>query len=244
MAEEDVMLVAIRMDAKGAIKDTAVLDNKFKSLGKTFKNSKKPMDNITASQNKLNKAVKDGQKSTTKDTISSIGKLQALEGLTSAINQGISAQYKRIDADLAAGKITAEEAEAKRKQVKQQEKWTGLMETGIAIARLHTVVMMVYNSVLANTTTGTNTATLSTKAFNAALKANPVVLIISSIVILIAYMAAVEKIFGKTTVTIDAVTDSFKRLREMWSSLLELANPFDNIIESDTAKRLGSMMGG
>ena len=60
-------------------------------------------------------------------------------------------------------------------------------------------------------------------------------------------MAAMEKIFGKTTKTIDAVTDSFKRLKEMWSGLLELANPFDNIMESESwvgKNRMNSQMGG
>ena len=44
MAEEDVLLVAVRMDAKGAIKDTELLDNKFKNLSTTFRNSKNPME--------------------------------------------------------------------------------------------------------------------------------------------------------------------------------------------------------
>ena len=106
---------------------------------------------------------------------------------------------------------------------------------------------MGYNAVLGMTAKNTDRATLSTRAFNFALKQNPIVLIITSIILLIAYMAAMEKIFGKTTKTIDAVTDSFKRLKEMWSGLLELANPFDNIMESESwvgKNRMNSQMGG
>jgi len=247
MAEEDVMLVAIRMDAKGAIKDTAVLDNKFQSLGKTFKNAKKPMDDITESQNKLDTAVKKTTGSTVEANVQSISTLAAMEALTSGMNQWISAKYKRIDADLAAGKISQEQAEAKRKEIKQQEKYTGMLEQSIAVIRLATVVQMVYRAVMGATTKTTDAATLSTRAFNFALKQNPIVLIITSLIILVAYMAAMERIFGKTSKTIDTVTDSFKKLRDMWSGLLQLANPFDNLLGSERFMGSGNnirMMGG
>ena len=57
MAEEDVLLVAVRMDAKGAIKDTEILDSKFKNLSTTFRNSKKPVEDVEKHQKKLNKAL-------------------------------------------------------------------------------------------------------------------------------------------------------------------------------------------
>ena len=136
MAEEDVLLVAVRMDAKGAITDTEVLDNKFKNLSTTFRNSKEPMVGAEQSQKKLNKAIKEGQKETKDANVANISAMLALEGLTSGLNQSISARYKQIDADLAAGKITAEQAEAKRKEVKQQEFVTGSLEQYIAVARL------------------------------------------------------------------------------------------------------------
>jgi len=40
MAEEDVLLVAVRMDADGAITDTELLDNKFKQSKKVKKKLK------------------------------------------------------------------------------------------------------------------------------------------------------------------------------------------------------------
>jgi hypothetical protein len=246
MADEDVMLVAIRMDAKGAIKDTEVLDKKFTSLGSTFQKGQKRAEGAAQAQKKLDKSIKQSTDTTVKSNVAFIGKLAAFEAITSATNQLISAQYKRIDADLAAGKISQEEAEELRKNVKQYEKYTGLLETGIALARFGTVIQMAYNAALAMTAKNTDRATLSTTAFNFALKQNPIILIISSIVLLLGYMIAMEKIFGKTTKTIDAVTESFRKLREMWSSLLELANPFDNIIESEAMvgrNRMNSQMG-
>jgi hypothetical protein len=246
MAEEDVMLVAIRMDAKGAIKDADVLDTKFDKLGNTLRKGKARTEGMEKAQKKLNESIKQSTDTTVKSNVAFIGKLAAFEAITSATNQLISAQYKRIDADLAAGKISQEEAEELRKNVKQYEKYTGLLETGIALARFGTVIQMAYNAALAMTAKNTDRATLSTTAFNFALKQNPIILIISSIVLLLGYMIAMEKIFGKTTKTIDAVTESFRKLREMWSSLLELANPFDNIIESEAMvgrNRMNSQMG-
>ena len=247
MAERDVMLVAIEMDASGAIKSTEVLDKKFTSLGATFQKGQKRAEGAAQAQANLDTSIKKTTKSTVEANVSSLSKLAAMEALTSASNQLISAQYKRIDAALAEGKISAEEAEKQRKNIKQYEKYTGSLETGIALARLATVIQTGYNAVLGMTAKNTDRATLSTRAFNFALKQNPIVLIITSIILLIAYMAAMEKIFGKTTKTIDAVTESFRKLREMWSSVLELANPFDNIIESEAMvgrNRMNSQMGG
>tara|TARA_R100000353_G_C6505770_1_gene195365 strand:+ start:532 stop:1275 length:744 start_codon:yes stop_codon:yes gene_type:complete len=246
MAEEDVMLVAIRMDAKGAIEDADVLDTKFDKLGNTLRKGKARTEGMEQAQKKLNESIKQSTDTTVKSNVAFIGKLAAFEAITSATNQLISAQYKRIDADLAAGKISQEEAEELRKNVKQYEKYTGLLETGIALARFGTVIQMAYNAALAMTAKNTDKATLSTTAFNFALKQNPIILIISSIVLLLGYMIAMEKIFGKTTKTIDAVTESFRKLHEMWSRVLELANPFDNIIESVEMvgrNRMNSQMG-
>ena len=246
MAERDVMLVAIEMDASGAIKSTEVLDKKFTSLGATFQKGQKRAEGAAQAQAKLDNSIKKTTKSTIEANVQSLSTLAAMEALTSASNQLLSAQYKRIDAALAEGKISAEEAEKQRKNIKQYEKYTGSLETVIALARFATVIQMGYNAVLGMTAKNTDRATLSTRAFNFALKQNPIVLIITSIVLLIGYMIAMEKIFGTTTKTIDAVTDSFRKLREMWSSLLELANPFDNIMESSKwvgENRMNSQMG-
>ena len=117
MAEEDVMLVAIKMDASGAIKDTEVLDKKFTCLGATFQKGQKRAEGAAQAQAKLDTSIKKTTKSTVEANVSSLSKLAAMEALTSASNQLISAQYKRIDAALAEGKISAEEAEIQRKNI-------------------------------------------------------------------------------------------------------------------------------
>ena len=228
MAERDIMSVQIAFDADGAIKKAKVLDTNFKSLGASMAKGAERTKGLEDAQRKLEGALGKTGDTTVKNNVAFIGKLAAFEAITSATNQLISAQYKRIDADLAAGKITQEEAEQLRKNVKQYEKYTGLLETGIALARFGTVIQMAYNAALAMTAKNTDRATLSTVAFNFALKQ-----IISSVVLLLGYMIAMEKIFGKTTKTIDTITESFRKLHEMWSSLLELANPFDNILQSE-----------
>ena len=121
MAERDVMLVAIEMDASGAIKSTEVLDKKFTSLGATFQKGQKRAEGAAQAQAKLDTSIKKTTKSTVEANVSSLSKLAAMEALTSASNQLISAQYKRIDAALAEGKISAEEAEIQRKNIKQYD---------------------------------------------------------------------------------------------------------------------------
>ena len=114
MAEEEVMLVAIRMDAKGAIKDADVIDTKFEKLCKTLQKGKVLTEGMEKAQKKLNESIKQSTDTTVKSNVAFIGKFAAFEAITSSTNQLISAQYKRIDADLAAGKISQEEAEKRR----------------------------------------------------------------------------------------------------------------------------------
>ena len=109
MAEEDVMLVAIRMDAKGAITDTQILDDKFKNLSTTFRKGSQETETLTQVTAKQVETTKDDSNAQTARNTSYISGLAAMEAVTSATNQLISAQYKRIDAALAEGKITAEE---------------------------------------------------------------------------------------------------------------------------------------
>lgn len=246
MAERDIMSVAITFEADGAIRKAKVLDTNFKSLGDSMRKGAERTKGLEEAQKKLDAALGKTQDTTVKNNVAFIGKLAAFEAITSATNQLISAQYKRIDADLAAGKITQEEAEQLRKNVKQYEKYTGMLETGIALARFGTVVQMAYNAVMATTDKTTKAATLSTRAFNFALKQNPIVLIITTLVALIAYLIALEKIFYKTSKSIDVVTDSLKKLQELWSWFLGAANPFDNLIESEAMvgrNRMNSQMG-
>jgi len=188
MAESDIMLVSIKLDADGAIQKTEILDTKFKSLGASMQKGKTRTEGMTEAQEKFTKATTRSTKSTVESNVATIGKLAAFEAATSGLNQLISAQYKRIDADLAAGKISAEEAEQKRKQIKQQEKYTGMLETGIAVARLYTVGQMVMAASTGVATTATDANTKAIWANTIALLANPWVifgLAIAAVVVVI-----------------------------------------------------------
>ena len=121
MAESDIMLVSIKLDADGAIQKTEILDTKFKSLGASMQKGKTRTEGMTEAQEKFTKATTRSTKSTVESNVATIGKLAAFEAATSGLNQLISAQYKRIDAALAEGKIDEEEAERQRKKIKQQE---------------------------------------------------------------------------------------------------------------------------
>ena len=107
-----MMLLAIKVDAKGAITETQVLDKNFKTLSQTFRKGTQDAEKLNTVMAKQVKVSKQDIKSQTDRNVSYISGLAALEATTSGLNQLISAEYKKIDADLAAGKITAEEAEA------------------------------------------------------------------------------------------------------------------------------------
>tara|TARA_R100001530_G_scaffold84122_1_gene58631 strand:+ start:697 stop:1449 length:753 start_codon:yes stop_codon:yes gene_type:complete len=215
MAEEDVMLVAIKMDAKGAIKDTEVLDAKFTSLGATFQKGQKRAEGAATAQKKLDKSIKGTTKSTIEGNVANIGFLQATEAITSATNQYISSKYKSIDADLAAGKISQEEAEQKRNAVKQQEKYTGALERGIAIIRFGTAAGMIFNAVQNMTIAGLKKKTIAVLTLNGALLANPILLVVVAAVALAAILVVLEQKFGLVTKGIDAANDAFDKLMDM-----------------------------
>ena len=240
MAENSVMLVAIEMDARGAIQSTQVLDSKFTSLGATLQKGQQRMEGAEKAQNKLNSSIKQGSKSTIEGNVALIGRLAAFEALTSGLNQLISAQYKRIDADLAAGKINAEEAEKERKRVKQYEKITGSLETLIALSRLYTVAEMIATAVKLKLTAATQANTAAVVKNNAALAMNPWVALAVTLAAIIAAFVVFGKGIDNTTSRVRLLTDAIAGLREAWEDLLHLENPFEGAIES----RFGSDVRG
>jgi len=222
MAEADRMLVAIDFEADGAIKKATVLDSKFEKLSKTFRNSKKPVEDAANAQKKLDKSIQGTTKSTTDNNVATIAKLQIMEAATSGLNQLISAQYKRIDADLASGKITAEEAEERRKAIKQQEKYTGILESAIAISRLYTVAQVIGTAVMTKSTAATNLNTKAVVANNAALAMNPwmkFAMIAMTVVSVLALMElkfdGVTRAIERTKKAIEKITGAFSSLRDM-----------------------------
>ena len=215
MAEADKVLLVVEADAKGAIKDFEVLDAQYTSLGATFAKGEKRAKGAADAHKKLNKQIKTGTKNTTESTVAGIGFLQATEAITSATNQYISGKYKAIDADLASGKITQEEAEQKRNATKQQEKYTGALERGIAVVRFGTAVGMIFNAVQNMTIAGLKKQTIAVLALNGALLDNPILLVVVAAVALAAILIVLEQKFGLVTKGIDAANDAFDKLMDM-----------------------------
>tara|TARA_R100000234_G_scaffold77724_1_gene48476 strand:+ start:30 stop:794 length:765 start_codon:yes stop_codon:yes gene_type:complete len=225
MAEEDVLLVAVRMDAKGAITDTEILDSKFKNLSTTFRNSKKPVEDVEKHQKKLNKALKEGEKAATDANVANISTMLALEGMTSGLNQFISAKYKRIEADLAAGEISQEEAEAQRKQVKQQELYTSTLEKYIAIGRIVAATDALMTAMKLSNVKATIAQIKANKVLNFVLRQNPLV----KLIIVITAAVLIYKKFGDE---IHRLKDGFIMFGKVIKEIVEL---FGNLLSTTTA---------
>ena len=250
MAEEDVMLIAVRMDAKGAITDTQILDDKFKNLSTTFRKGTqetKTLNRVMAEQVDVSK--KDTKSQNTRN-ISYIAGLSGLEALTSASNQYISAQYKKIDADLAAGEISAEEAEKERKLIKQKEYYTGRLEEIIALLRLGTVAHMAYTAVVGGTTAATTANTAAVTANTVAWYANPLfigtALIIGGLALLVLSLAklmekfkTLDYIMGGVNNKINEFKDGVQWITENVGGAAEAVGDFaDSLSVSEGAKNI------
>jgi len=233
-------MAVIEMDAKGAIKDTQVLDSEFTSLGASMQKGKKRAEGAKEAQDKLNTSIKQGGKSTTEANVQTIKSLALMEAATSGLNQWISAKYKRIDADLAAGKISQEEAEAKRKEIKQQEKYTGIMEQGIAIARLATVAQALYAAANWSTVASLKATTIQVLTLNGALYANPLLWVAGAVIIALAALALLEHKFGLVTKTVEAANAAFEKLQGLMGgvrdSFVGLGNDVEEFVDEKLSK--------
>ena len=243
MAETDVMLVAIRMDAKGAIQDTEVLDRKFTSLGSTFQKGQKRAEGAAQAQTKLDKSIQKTTKSTVEANVANISKLAAMEAATSGLNQLISAQYKRIDADVASGKISMEEAEKERKKIKQHEKYTGILETVIAVERLRTVGLMMYAAASTITIAGIEAQTIAVLTLNGALAVNPVVALVVAGLALAAVIVYLGYKFNMLT---DQVTWMNEQADKFMKSLTGVGDSVRDLLTIDISgsKLWSGIMGG
>jgi len=200
----------------------------------------KRMKGAKKAQDKLNSSIKQGSKSTTESNVQTIKSLALMEAATSGLNQWISAKYKRIDADLAAGKISQEEAEALRKSIKQQEKYTGMMEQGIAIARLSTVVQALYAAANWNTVASLKASTISVLTLNGALWANPLLWIVVATIALTAAMLVLEQKLGLVTKGVDAANVAFEKLMNWVDGVRDgikgLGDDFEEFVDEKMAK--------
>ena len=224
MAERDVMLLAVEMDAKGAITQTEILDRKFESLSKTFRKGTQETIKLDRVMAKQVKTTKDAKLANIDLSATYLKTLAGLDALTSGLNQGISAQYKMIDAKLASGAIDEEEAERKRKIWKAREIHTARLESAIAVMRLATVAHMVYTAVVGATTTATTASTAAVTANTAAWYMNPMFWAIAGIVGGLALFI----------LSLAALMDKFRTLETIMAKVNEQGEKFMGWVEKAT----------
>tara|TARA_R110002074_G_scaffold401889_1_gene602117 strand:+ start:433 stop:1161 length:729 start_codon:yes stop_codon:yes gene_type:complete len=220
MAEEDIALATIRTKAEG-IEIIDVVDAKYEKLGKTFAKGEKRAEGTEQALKDLQKQLDKNSKSTADASVKNIESLMIMEAATSGINQLISARYKEIDSQLASGKITQEEAEQLRKNVKQQEKYSSTLEKSIAIMRLYKVAQFMMAAAQSAFTAATVGGTAAVKLNTKALLANPVIRFVVIWLSLTAALVAVNREFGFLQKQLDAVEEKLRPITNSIDRLIE-----------------------
>jgi len=229
MAEEDVLLLSARMTAEG-FEVIDVIDAKYKSLGNTMQKGKKRAEGTEQALKDLNKQIEKNTKTTENSSVKNIESLMIMEAATSGINQLISARYKDIDAQLASGEITQEEAEELRKSVKQQERYSSSLEKTIAVMRLYKVAQFAAAAAVNVYTAATMKNTKAILVNTAALLANPFVLFAMTLVSVGLILKGVSKEFGFLSDQMEALGRVMKPVTDGFESFVEI---IDAIVGTD-----------
>ena len=231
MAEEDVFLLSARVKADG-VEVLDIIDTKYEKLGKTLQKGKARTEGHAEAMEKLRKASEKNTKTTTDSSVKNIESLMIMEAATSGLNQLISARYKDIDAQLASGEITQEEAEELRKSVKQQEKYSSTLERTIGILRLVKVAQFAAVAAMNLYTAATwkNTKAVATNTL--VMLANPWVMATLALVGLGVALKGASKEFGFLSDQMEALGETFKPVTE---SIESMAEALDSIIGTDIA---------
>lgn len=231
MAEADVMLAAIKVSVNG-IQEVEVLDKKYASLGNTFQKGQKRAEGAADATKKLNQQIEKNTKTTENSSVKNIESLMIMEAATSGLNQLISARYKDIDAQLASGEITQEEAEELRKAVKQQEKYSSTLERTIGILRLVKVAQFAAVAAMNLYTAATWKNTKAVAMNTLVMLANPWVMATLALVGLGVALKGASKEFGFLSDQMEALGETFKPVTESIESMVEA---LDSIIGTDIA---------
>ena len=231
MAEEDVFLLSARVKADG-VEVLDIIDTKYEKLGKTLQKGKARTEGHAEAMKKLRKASEKNTKATTDSSVKNIESLMIMEAATSGLNQLISARYKDIDAQLASGEITQEEAEELRKAVKQQEKYSSTLERTIGILRLVKVAQFAAVAAMNLYTAATWKNTKAVAKNTLVMLANPWVLATMALVGLGVALKGASQEFGILSDQMEAIGEKFKPVTESIESMVEA---LDAIIGTDIA---------
>ena len=220
MAEEDLQLSVLKLTADG-VEVIDVIDAKFTKLGETMRKGKARAEGSEEALKDLQKQMEKNNKTTTNNSVKNIESLMVLEAATSGINQLISARYKEIDAQLASGEITQEEAENLRKSVKQQEKYSSSLEKGIAMMRLYKVAQFAMAGAQKVATAATVGGTTAIKANTAALLKNPLIRFTVVVFAVAASIAYANREFGFLSDQIQELDRRLEPVTRRFESLIE-----------------------
>ncbi len=210
---------------------TVVLEGNVDSMSKS-------MDNAASSQRNVKRATDD-------TNLAFLAQIARYQAMTAALNQTIGGFNK-----LAGGMDRLgfkEQAALIRKFTAYLEIIAGPAEIYLAYLTLTIAFGKKDITTKAGQTVATGALTTATKALNVAMSNNQYLILLTGTILLLGVMLSLTKGIDNTKSKVDLLTDSFRRLRDMWSSLLELANPFDNILESEAwvgKNRMNSQMGG
>jgi hypothetical protein len=139
----------------------------------------------------------------------------ALQALTSGLNQLTGGAMKAIGGLSATGAVSDELALSLQNNVRQFELLTGTMEIGIAAVNIYTGAMELY-------TTSAFAATYATLGLNAALAANPMVMIGLVLMGVVITLIALGARFKHVADTVHGLSAAFRELLELMGSVKDV----------------------
>jgi hypothetical protein len=234
MAESDIQLASFRIRAEG-VEVIDVIDTKYTKLGATMAKGQKRAEGKKKAMENLQKQLDKNSKSTTANSVKNIEFLAVTEAVTSASNQLVSSQYKRIDAELAAGEITEEQAAKERQRWKAREKFNASLEKWIALIRLAKVAQIAMTAARAMSTSVTKANTKAVLANTAAMLRNPWVLLTITLMAVVLWVVKLAEEGKMLTKQFDALDKRTRSLNDSLMGFLELIEDVVNVefTESD-----------
>ena len=193
--------------------------------------------NATSLSNATNKGA-DAQRNLKKNTdsanIAFLAQVARYQAMTAALNQTIGGLNKLAGGLEAIG--FEKQAEMTRQFTKYLELVAGPAEIYLAYLTLSIAMGQKDIATKAGQKAATDGLTKSTTGLNAAMAANPMVLIALSIVAVVAMLYILERETGKVTAVIEGLNKALRDLIETFTSLGGLLddNPLRKLVESDT----------
>ena len=189
---------------------------------------------LTNATNKGAESQRNLKKNTDSANIAFLAQVARYQAMTAALNQTIGGLNKLAGGLEAIG--FEKQAEMTRQFTKYLELVAGPAEIYLAYLTLSIAMGQKDIATKAGQKAATDGLTKSTTGLNAAMAANPMVLIALSIVAVVAMLYILERETGKVTAVIEGLNKALRDLIETFTSLGGLLddNPLRKLVESDT----------